>query len=181
MCLHLRERRHQSSRVFLPSVLAPGHAFPLIPVQMFPLLWGISYRLLILVLITTMMEYDEYIRSRMISAQLGRVLILYHYLSKSVIILLLNIPLICSFVVIRLLEPSLICSFHWAIVLLILYCIIHYCYLRPMVLSIQYWYSALVLDHCHHPTTSGSVFVDYGLLVMDTGFLKERNCDTQRT
>jgi len=85
-----------------------------------------------------MMEYDEYIRSRMISAQLGRVLILYHYLSKSVIILLLNIPLICSFVVIRLLEPSLICSFHWAIVLLILYCIIHYCYLRPMVLSIQY-------------------------------------------
>ena len=44
-----------------------------------------------------------------------------------------------------------------------------------MVLSIQYWYSALVLDHYHHSTTSGSVFVDYGLLVMDTGFLKERN------
>jgi len=132
------EKTYQSSRVFLPPVLAPGHAFPLIPVQMFPLLQGISYPLLILVLITTMMEYDEYIRSRMISARLGRVLILYHYLSKSVVILLLNILLIRSFVIIRLLNPSLICSFHWAIMLLILYCIIHYCYLRPMVLSIQY-------------------------------------------
>ena len=66
------------------------------------------------------------------------------YMFKSVVTLLLNLPLICSFVVIRLLNPSLICSFHWPIFLLILYCIARYCYLCPMVLSTQYWYSALV-------------------------------------
>jgi len=106
------------------------------------------------------------------------------YMFKSVVIRLLNLPLIFSFVVICLLNPSLICLFHWPVLLLILYCILRYCYLRPMVLSIQYWYSALnsfFLDHCHHPTASGSVFVDYGLLVMETGFLKEHDCATQRT
>ena len=88
-----------------------------------PLLQGISYRPWSwLWLWHDGEEYDEYIRSGTISARLGKVLILYHYLFKSAVI--------------RLLNPSLVCSFHWPILLLI--CIVRYCYLRPMVPSIRY-------------------------------------------
>ena len=88
-----------------------------------PLLQGISYRPWSwLWLWHDGEEYDEYIRSGTISARLGKVLILYHYLFKSAVI--------------RLLNPSLICSFHWPILLLI--CIVRYCYLRPMVPLIRY-------------------------------------------
>ena len=90
----------KTSLSILPSVLAPGHTFLLIPVQIYPQSSSPPRHILsALVLVMTMtMMVRNMIRSGTISAQLGRVLILYHYLFK--------------FVVIRLLNPSLICSFH---------------------------------------------------------------------
>jgi len=101
---------------------------------------------------------------------------------KSAIILLLSLPLICSFVVIRLLNPSLIFSL---------------AYLAPCFIL----YPSLSLSTSHGPINTililGTWFIlprsfpspDYqwqclcllGLLVMETGFSKEPDCGTQRT
>ena len=90
----------KTTLAILPSVLTPGHTFPSIPVQIYPQSSSPPRHILsALVLVMTMtMMVRNMIRSGTISAQLGRVLILYHYLFKSVVI--------------RLLNPSLICSFH---------------------------------------------------------------------
>ena len=105
-----------------------------------PLLQGISYRPWSwLWLWHDGEEYDEYIRSGTISARLGKVLILYHYLFKSAVI--------------RLLNPSLVCSFHWPILLLI--CIVRYCYLRPnTIFHHEFIQRQLCLCHDNQPFLS---------------------------
>ena len=72
------EKTYQSSLVFLPSVLAPGHTFPSIPVQVCQ--QSSSPPRHILSALDPGYDdddddkFDEYIRSRTISVRLGRAL-----------------------------------------------------------------------------------------------------------